>query len=580
MVRPIPDPRRRHAALALLAVAAAFAPAPPARAQAVDGTIATVAGTGVPGSAGDGGPAGQALVNAPGDVAYLADGSLVIADTANNKVRRVTTSGTILTAAGTGVSGSSGDGGPATDADLAAPAGVTALPGGGYLVADTANHRIRRVGPDGTITTIAGTTAGFGGDGGPAIAARLLRPTDTAVLPDGAILVADTGNHAVRRVAPDGTISTIAGTGVAGLDGDGGPAAAARLNAPRDVAVLTDGSLAIADTGNARVRRVDPGGSITTLAGTTSGLAGDGDPARDARLTAPGSVAPLPNGGVLVADTGNARVRRVTPLGAIIAVAGSTPGSSGDGGPAKSAQLGSPAGLTPAPGGGFVVADAASAVVRRVTGVGAIPPAVLRRSIVVAPRVGTPLVAPSGAPAALPLREQDIVPAGSAVDATVAKIAITAARDGAGTQQTAEIYDGPFAVTQLASPRGVTTDFRLPRLTGCAASGARAAADTERAFRLLATAAQKKKAKKKPRRRKRSRRIWVSDRGGNWRTSTGSTSASSIGTRWATTLLCDGTRVTVSEGRVRVRDRRRGRSVLLRAGQSIKIPTTGARRGI
>lgn len=577
MVRPFPRSPRRRTTLVLLVAAAVLGPATAAHGQAVDGTIDTVAGTGVPGSAGDGGPADQALVNAPGDVAYLADGSLVIADTANHKVRRVAPDGTITTVAGNGAQGLFGDGGPATDAELDGPAGVTALPGGGFLLADTGNHRIRRVAPDGTITTVAGTAAGDGGDGGPATSARLRGPTDTAVLPDGAILVADTGNHRIRRVAPDGTITTVAGTGVAGLDGDGGPATAARLNAPRDVAVLSDGALAVADTGNARVRRIDPGGTITTLAGTTSGLLGDGEPARDARLTAPGSVAPLPNGGVLVADTGNARVRRITPLGAIIAVAGSTPGSSGDGGPAKAARLGAPAGVTPAPGGGFVVADAASAVVRRVTGVGAIPPAVLRRSIVVAPRVGTPLVAPLGAPGALPLREQDIVPAGSAVDATVAKIAITAARDAAGTQQTAEIYDGPFAVSQVASPRGTTTDLRLPRLTGCAAAGARAAAGTERAFRLLATTAQRKRGK---RRKKRARRIWVSDRGGNWRTSTGSTSASSIGTRWATTLLCDGTRVTVSEGRVRVRDRRRGRSVVLRAGQSIKIATTGARRGI
>jgi len=569
----------------VVAMAAVAGPVAAAGAQATDGTISNVAGTGVPGAAGDGGPATAAQLNQPGDVAYLAGGAIVIADTANNRVRRIGASGTITTVAGTGTPDFTGDGGPATGADLDAPGGVTALPDGGFLLADTANQRIRRVHPDGTIVTVAGSSSspGLGGDGGPATAARLNSPADTFVLPDGGFLIADAGNGRVRRVAPDGTISTLAGT-TPGFAGDGGPATGAQLAAPSDVTVDSLGRIVITDTGNSRLRRIAADGTITTIAGTTPGLSGDGDPARGAQLSGPASVAALTNGGLLLADTVNARIRRVTPLGAIIAVAGTSPGRSGDGGAAQRAKLRAPGAVTLSPGGGFLVADTQNNVVRQVSGLGAIPPAVLRRSIRVASRVAGVTVAPLGNPDGfLALREDDIVPAGSGVDATSGKIALTAARDATGFQQVAEVYDGPFTVSQVDSPRGTTTDLRLPALTGCdaEAAGARAArtaatAAAARAAPHARTAAKRRKARK----RRRSRRVWVSDRGGNWRTSTGSTSASSIGTRWATTLLCDGTRITVGEGRVRVRDRRSGRSVVLRPGQSTKIPTTGARRGV
>ncbi len=563
MVRPASTLRLTVATLAAAAVVA-----PGAHGQAVDGTITTVAGNGQVGGGGDGGPAAQAQLSSPGDVAYLADGSLVIADSGNSKIRRIGASGVITTAAGTGAQDFTGDGGPATQADLDTPGGVTSLPDGGYLVADTMNHRIRRVGPDGTITTVAGSAGGPGlaGDGGPASAARLNAPADTTVLPDGGFLISDSGNGRVRRVGPDGIITTIVGT-TTGFSGDGGPATAAQLSSPRDVTLDSAGRLVVADAGNHRLRRVEASGVITTIAGTGAGLSGDGDPARSAQLSAPASVLPLTNGGLLLTDSGNARVRRVTPLGAIVAVAGSSAGTGGDGGPAKGARLSAPGGITLTPGGsGFLVADTANARIRRVGGFGAIPPAVLRRSIVVAPRIVGTSVAPLGAPAALPLLEQDIVPSGSAVDATTGKIAVTAAKDASGVQQTAEVYDGPFTVSQVDSPRGTTTDLRVPRLDGCGSTGSRATSSELRA--------RKKKARKK-----KQRRLWVSDRGGNWRTSTGSTSASSVGTRWLTTLLCDGTRITVSEGRVRVLDRRRGRSVLLTPGRSVKITTTGSRRG-
>jgi hypothetical protein len=552
--------RRRAGVLAPLAAAvAAAALAPGALAQrAADGTISNLAGTpGAVGFAGDGGPAGRALLDTPSDVAYLTDGSLVIADRLNDRVRLVTPGGTITTAAGGGDCGGPpcGDGDRADEAQLNRPRGVTAMPDGGYLVSDTQDHRIRRVLPDGRIFTVAGTTQGLSGDGGPATAARLSAPTDTTLLPDGSFLIADTGNDRIRRVTPDGRISTVAGT-TRGLGGDGGPATAARLDSPRDVTPLATGGYVIADTGNSRLRRVDPGGTITTLAGTTAGLSGDGDPARAAQLNHPFSVAGLANGGVLVADTANSRVRRVTPMGAIIAVAGTTQGNSGNGGAAKGAQLSQPNAVTLAPGGGFAVTDTGNGAVRLVSALGAVPPAVLRRSMFVEPGGGNVAVQPAGAPGFIPLREEDIVPNGSNVDAGAGTLSLFVAADASGRQVNAQVYSAPFAMRQLAGARPYT-ELRPAPLAGC--PGSRSARASLSLGRALAFAS---------RRRRRARRLWVRDRGGRWRTRTGSLTASSIGTRWLTTLRCDGTSVTVKEGRVRVFDRVLRRTRVLRRNQT------------
>ncbi len=555
--------RRPLAVLLLAATAGALAASPPAQAQRrADGAIFNFAGTpGQSGFAGDGGPAGQALMDTPGDVAYLTNGSVVVADELNDRVRRVTTTGTMLTEAGGGSCGDPGcgDNGDATSAELDNPRGVTALPDGGFLIADTNDHRIRRVLPNGDIVRVAGSTPGLSGDGGPATQARLNFPSDTALLPDGSFLIADTGNHRIRHVTLDGRIHTIAGTSQ-GLSGDGGPATAAQLNAPRDVEPASDGGFVIADTGNDRIRKVALDGTITTLAGTVPGLAGDGDPAREAQLRQPVAVTALSNGGVLVSDTVNDRVRRVTPMGAIVAVAGSTAGNSGNGGPAKQAQLSRPAGTTLAPGGGFLVADAANATVRRVTDLGAIPPAVRQRSLFVEPAAGGVAIQPVGISGFIALREEDIVPNGSRVDATGGRLSLAVAADPAGTQRSAEVYNGAFTMRQLRGARPYT-EFRLDRLAGCP-RGPRARTRTNRG---LAVASR--------RRRRRARRLWVRDRGGRWRTRTGYLTASSIGTRWLTTLRCDGTSVTVREGRVRVFDRVRRRTVIVRRNQTYLVRT-------
>jgi hypothetical protein len=235
------------------------------------------------------------------------------------------------------------------------------------VLADTSNHRIRRVAPNGTITTIAGTgTFGFSGDGGPAVSAQIAAPRGIATLPDGSILFPDSGNHRVRRISPTGVITTVAGNGTSGFSGDGGPALAAQLNLPFGVSPLpgNTGGFLIADAGNSRIRRVAADGTITTVA---------------TQLSSPHAVAALPDGGFLVADTNNNRVTRSAPDGTATTVAGIGPaGFSGDGGPAAAAALNQPKALAVLPDlSGFLVGDSANNRVRLVR-LDLRPPLVLR----------------------------------------------------------------------------------------------------------------------------------------------------------------------------------------------------------
>jgi sugar lactone lactonase YvrE len=227
----------------------------------LDGIITTIAGNAVQGPGGDGGSATAASLHGPKAVAVGPDGSLYISDKYNNRIRRVGPDGIITTFAGDGTpgfNGDGGDGGPATIAQVFSDS--VALGPTAALLADIVNNRIRRVGPNGIITSVAGNEYGFGGDGGPATAvpAKLGNPASVAVGPDGSLYIADNLNNRIRRVAPDGIITTVAGTGTAAFGGDGGPATAAQLYFPQDVAVGPDGSLYIADTHNYRIRRVDP----------------------------------------------------------------------------------------------------------------------------------------------------------------------------------------------------------------------------------------------------------------------------------------------------------------------------------
>jgi hypothetical protein len=348
------------------------------RARAVRYAIGTVAGTGTPGDTGDGGPARAAQVRRPAAVVAGRADETILADTANHRIRVVDAAGTIRTIAGTGSAGYGGDGGAATAARLDAPCGMyVATDGDLYFadrnnhlirmisaqsgrifkvagdivdgqpvkgdeanqfdtprdvhvvefssgsrdlyVADTDNHRIRKLSAGGVYSQVAGTTGpgGYNGDGIAATAAKLNHPAGVWVTNDGRVYIADTDNHRIRLVGRDGTIATVAGNGSSGNAGDGGPATSANLNGPRDVACDPAGNLFIADCENNRIRVVSVhDGNIYPVAGTgTAGFNGDAQPAVAAELNRPYGVALLQTRGaraILIADRDNHRVRRLT----------------------------------------------------------------------------------------------------------------------------------------------------------------------------------------------------------------------------------------------------------------------------
>ncbi|MEU3510726.1 RICIN domain-containing protein [Streptomyces longwoodensis] len=331
--------------------------------------ITTVAGTGDAGSEGDDGPAAEARLERPYGLALDSAGTLYVTDYNNERVRKVTTDGRIRAVAGTGTPGYGGDQGPAVSARLNCPRELAVDRAGNLYIADAENHRIRKVTPDGQIGTVAGTgSAGFSGDDGLAAAAELNAPYGVAVDSTGTLYIADTDNHRVRQVTPDGRIRTVAGTGTPGFSGDGGPAAAAQLNSPYGLAVDGTGTLYIADADNHRIRSVSRDGTISTVAGTgTDGFSGDGGPATSARLDFPLSVAADATGTLYIADHNNHRVRRVAGDGTISTVAGTgTDGFSGDGGPATSARLNYPFGLAVDCVGALYIADYVNNRVRKV----------------------------------------------------------------------------------------------------------------------------------------------------------------------------------------------------------------------
>jgi len=386
------------------------------------GDIYTVAGNGIAGGSGDGGPATSAELSFPQDVTVDGAGNLVIADTQNQRIRVVAAragtfygqamkAGDIYTVAGTGLSGYSGDGGPATDAELSFPTSVAVDGTGNLVIADMQNNRIRVVATGtgtfygqamkaGDIYTVAGDgTQGYSGDGGPATGAELGGPGGVAVDGTGNLVIADEDNNRIRVVAEStgtfygqamttGDIYTVAGNGTSGYSGDGGSAIKAELQFPEGVAVDGTGNVVIADTVNYRIRvaaastgtfysQAMTAGDIYTVAGDgTPGYSGDGGPATKAEVQTPEGVAVDSAGDLLIADTGNMRVRMVPaatgtfygqPMtaGDIYTVAGNgTEGYTGDGGLATKAQLSFPSGVAVDGAGNLVIADTGNNVVR------------------------------------------------------------------------------------------------------------------------------------------------------------------------------------------------------------------------
>jgi RHS repeat-associated protein len=335
--------------------------------------ITTVAGSGLSGYSGNGGPAVEARLSFPRGVTVDASGNLYISDYGNSAIRKVDTNGIITTMAwpdkpygvavdasgnlyisenlkcrilkvdrnrvmttiaGNGTQGYGGDGGPAIEAKLNVPSGVTIDASGNLYIVDTQNHRIRKVDTNGIITTVAGNgTAGYGGDGGPATQARLYYPYGVAVDVSGSLYIADMSNHRIRKVNTNGVITTIAGNGSYGYAGDGGPAIEAKLYEPNGVVVDAAGDLYIADVWNQRIRRVDTSGIINTVAGSgpiggfQGGYGGDGGPATEARFNLPVGVTLDAAGNFYISDSSNHRIRKVAPpsVFAVVVAAGDIP---------------------------------------------------------------------------------------------------------------------------------------------------------------------------------------------------------------------------------------------------------------
>jgi len=320
------------------------------------GLVTNLAGTGARAFGGDEGPGNMARLDLPSSVVVDSNGNIIISDQANFRLRLLEPNGTIHTFAGTGTPGAEGDGGPALQAQLNAPRGQSAAPASRITIdgrdriyiADTANHKIRMIDPaTNIITTIVGTgVAGYDGDGGPALEAQLDTPSDIAVASNGTLYIADTLNHAVRIVRPDGTIDTFAGTGERGFSGDGVPARQAELDRPYGVTLAPNGNLYIADTHNQRIREVtgvdidplptpvptptpqiipctDEVGSICTYLGTGgTGFSGDGQDRLQSTIYWPFDIEFTPSGRRVFLDWNNHLVREILPDDTLVTITG------------------------------------------------------------------------------------------------------------------------------------------------------------------------------------------------------------------------------------------------------------------
>jgi trimeric autotransporter adhesin len=310
------------------------------------GTISTVAGNGTSGFSGDGGPVVSAEINSPQGIAIDKSGNIYFTDVGNFRIRKISSSGIITTIAGNGTSGFSGDGGPAIEAELGWPSEIALDKAGNIYFTDSYNNRIRKISFEGIITTIAGNgMANVSGDGGPALNAGLLSPQGITLDASGNIYFTN-GGPSIRKISTSGIITTIAGTGEFGFSGDGGPATAALLTGP--LALIFDDSGNLFFTDVERIRKISTTGIITTIAGIgTVGFSGDDGTATFAQLYNPNGIVPDGSGNIYFTDLGNNRIRKISSAGIITTIAGNGYGGfRGDGGPAISAELYGPGGIT------------------------------------------------------------------------------------------------------------------------------------------------------------------------------------------------------------------------------------------
>jgi sugar lactone lactonase YvrE len=351
----------------ILAALVAAAPLMSAVVQAQ--IITTVAGSSNVGFAGDGGPATSASLDRPTGMAVDSAGNIYIADHYNHRIRKVDTSGIITTVVGNGAAGYGGDGGPATSASLNHPYSVVVDGNGNLFIADVYNHRIRKVDTSGIITTVAGNgVEGYSNDGGAATSTSLFYPYGVAVDGTGNIYIVDHYSNRIRKVNAAGVITTVAGNGAANSSGDGGPATSASLDGPYAMALDSAGNLYIAELQGLRIRKVNASGIISTVAGNgLLGYTGDGGPATSARMRQPYGVAVDGTGILYFSDYYSNYIRKVDTGGIITTVAGNgSTGIHGDGGPALGAGF-RPEGVAVDGAGNLYIADAANRRIRKVS---------------------------------------------------------------------------------------------------------------------------------------------------------------------------------------------------------------------
>jgi gliding motility-associated-like protein len=313
--------------------------------QAQSYIINTIIGDGTMGYSGNGGPATAAGLNYPYAVAIDDTGNIYVADMNNNRIRKVNTNGIISEFAGNGVAGYGGDGGPATAAELKSPTDVIIDHSGNIYIADMMNERVRVINTNGIISTFAGTgLPGYNGDGIPATSAELYHPYFVALDDSGNIFISDQTNNRVRKVNLKGIILTVVGNGVAGQSGDGGPATIAEINEPLGLAVDRYYNLYVVDEVDEQIRKVNTNGIISVFAGNgTTGFAGDGGPATAAEFFDVWSITADRSGNFYVSDFANERIRKIDKNDTITTIAGcGINGFGGDGGPATAAKFDDP----------------------------------------------------------------------------------------------------------------------------------------------------------------------------------------------------------------------------------------------
>jgi uncharacterized protein (TIGR03437 family) len=337
--------------------------------QIANATISTIAGNGNYKYGGDGGPSTSATLGGPTGVVADSAGNVNICDNFANRVRTINPFGIINLTAGISSPGYNGEFVPALQAAFADCQSIAMDSSGNLYVADTGNKRIRKITRSGSVLTVAGNGNNtFSGDGGAALLAALSLPQGVAVDQQGNVYIADTGNNRIRKVTPAGIITTIAGNGGADYSGDGGLATAAQLNSPVRLALDSSGNVYFSDNNNNVIRKISTSGIITTVAGNGSeGFSGDGKSALAASLNNPHGLAVDPSGGILICDSGNNRIRYVNPNGIISTVAGNGTNSlSGNGAPPLNTGIAFCADVSLDPSGNIYIADRNNARIRRI----------------------------------------------------------------------------------------------------------------------------------------------------------------------------------------------------------------------